>query len=272
MIAPRRPPPPAFTLIEVLVTIALIALLVGLLLPTLGSARQRSRAAVCLSNLRQIGAAHLMYAGDFQDRCMPLAYWSAETTGDGPPVYWWGTNDPAGVDYTRGFLWPYLDARLSERSVLECPSQPADEYRAAGAANTVTSTYGYNGYYLCPPHTPGWAFQIGHRPWMRIASIRDSAAVFAFADTLIDLGGDRPFNCALLDPPLLFSGGNWTRNRNPTTAFRHADAAHAVALDGHAERHAAQRNWLTSARWRVGSVGRDNDPHYVPDWRDWRRP
>jgi hypothetical protein len=96
--------------------------------------------------------------------------------------------------------------------------------------------------------------------------------VFAFADTLIDLGGRDPQNCALLDPPRLFSSGNWTDNPNPTTAFRHRDGAQAVHVDGHADRFGPASARLVSTRFQIGSVGADNDPHYVPDWREWTAP
>jgi len=57
----------AFTLIELLVVISIIALLVAILLPTLQAARDAARNAACLSNLRQIGVAHNVYANDYKD-------------------------------------------------------------------------------------------------------------------------------------------------------------------------------------------------------------
>jgi prepilin-type N-terminal cleavage/methylation domain-containing protein/prepilin-type processing-associated H-X9-DG protein len=64
--APRTPAAarPAFTLVELLVVIGIIAVLLGLLLPALGKAQESARVAVCLTNLRSVGQAIHAYAND----------------------------------------------------------------------------------------------------------------------------------------------------------------------------------------------------------------
>jgi prepilin-type processing-associated H-X9-DG protein/prepilin-type N-terminal cleavage/methylation domain-containing protein len=64
----------AFTLVELLVVIGIIAVLVSLLLPAINRAREQARAANCLSNLKQIGAAVLMYANENKGEIVPLYY------------------------------------------------------------------------------------------------------------------------------------------------------------------------------------------------------
>jgi competence protein ComGC len=270
----RPPSRRGSSLVETLVVIAALGVLASLILPALAPARGAAQGAQCASNLRQLGVAWTLYAADFDDRAMPLAYWDLADIGSGEQVFWWGTHGESGyVDHDRGFIAPYLDARPGRRSVFECPVQPWGSYIPQGPAQAPTSTYGYNGYYLSPGKTPGWGLGIGHRPWRRLAEIERPTLLFVFADALLPVAGGR--NSALLDPPALFGAGAWKANPFPTTAFRHArggggaGAAVSVRADGSAHAIRARPHWLTDAALGVGSAGVENDPHYVPDWRTW---
>ena len=275
--------PHGFTLIELLVVITIIALLMGLLMPALGRARQSARLVHCMSTQRGLVLAWTMYADAYKGRAMPLAYWDTPDLGPtGEQVFWWGTHGTwsSRPDHAAGFLAPFLEATLAAKSAFECPDQAWGSYRAQGPNRSATSTYGYNGYYLSPAKTPGWGAGIGFRPWRRIDEIQRPTELFVFADTILAAASatSLPSNTALLDPPALFSNNFWSENLYPTTAFRHdrksaretaRGKAMAAQADGAVRAAGPALDAGFDGRSSAGSASKNNDPGYVPDWREW---
>jgi prepilin-type N-terminal cleavage/methylation domain-containing protein/prepilin-type processing-associated H-X9-DG protein len=87
----------AFTLVELLVVIGLIAVLVSLLLPVISKARSAAQSAACLSNLRQMGTAWTMYTSENRGRLMDYAWINTGQPDRAWSGYWLGVLDQYNV-------------------------------------------------------------------------------------------------------------------------------------------------------------------------------
>ncbi len=125
---PTTPEPRGFTLIELLVVISIIALLVGILLPALGAARQSAQSIVCMSNNRQLGTASMTYTVDNKEHY--VRYRDVWSPGNYPGTSmgsWWSAQlfNLGYMPDKNGFTCPSLD---SNKQILDAdPEQPQQE-------------------------------------------------------------------------------------------------------------------------------------------------
>ncbi len=188
-----------FTLIELLVVVAIIAILAAILFPVFARAKEAAKKTQCLSNLKQLDLAWLLYAGDADEVCAPSYFqhggvaWDFRFDGPKPAL---------------GLLGPYT----KEGQINACPSFFGNR------RDRPYTGYAYNATYVGGDEDSGI-------PTAAMSQIEAPSGIAVFADA----GYGSPvqshnFLRAPSDP--LFLAGK--------VHFRHLDGANVAYGDGHA--------------------------------------
>ncbi len=212
----------AFSLVELLVVVAIIGTLVGLLLPAVQAARAASRRTQCASSIRQVGIGILHYADSHNGR------WP-ETTHTVEP-------DPVSGTFTRAWIeavGPYVE-RVD--AIRICPDDPLADQRLRSRLTSYTLN--------------GWLSSEARPSFARLRTITEKTkSILAF-----ELSEKKGFDDPYADHVHSF---DWftTSRKNRRTVFqgvsneiavrRHLGAAHYLYADGHVEAIAEDQ----IARW-----------------------
>ncbi len=209
--------PEGFTLVELLVVIAVAAMLAALLLPVLGRSKGEAQAAKCTSNLRQFSLSAQMY---WEDNSGWTFSYGGVASSNGA-VYWFGwigngAVETRGFDPAMGALYAYMGSGVDL-----CPSFDYASPQFKLKAATPTCDYGYN-WYLSPPNQGPLNMKTVHQP-ASLALLADAAQVNTF---------EAP---ASVNNPM-FEEWYYINDdaTEPNGQFRHGRRANAVFCDGHA--------------------------------------
>jgi prepilin-type N-terminal cleavage/methylation domain-containing protein/prepilin-type processing-associated H-X9-DG protein len=210
-----------FTLIELLVVIAIIAILAAILFPVFARAQEKARAASCVSNVKQIALAQLMYAQDY-DETFPAN--GGDGWMDGGPISAGGfTCTDADYDYEwQIYMYPYA----KNYQIFNCPSSPdVGPYDDGRDGFHIDGNYGINGAMLWS--TSG-----------KMAAIEYPSETFLVGDC-----GDGSISGGTCNPDWSWNGimriqedldMNWDSGQE-NGATRHNGGGNWAFVDGHAK-------------------------------------
>jgi prepilin-type N-terminal cleavage/methylation domain-containing protein/prepilin-type processing-associated H-X9-DG protein len=122
-----RNPSRAFTLIELLVVIAIIAILAGLLLPSLSRAKGKAYNAACVNNLRQLGIATRLYADDNQERLPSAEILPTQPIDPQHPL-------PRICDILATYAGRTAGTNTNSGTIFKCPVDKKGRFAAEGSS------------------------------------------------------------------------------------------------------------------------------------------
>src|SRR4030095_16767249 len=233
-----------FTLIELLVSVAVIGILASILLPALTGAKEKGRGIICLSNLRQVGIALHIYAGDNEDG-LPYNMGTEgirRTVGEEKYLNWVNNVMTWELDsdntnmflLTAGGLGPYL---RHAPSMFRCPSDDvlSQVQRSAGWVERVRSIsmnamLGNAGEFLSGTVNTN---NTDYEQYFRMSQVENPEEIFAFVEEHPDSINDGYFIN-------IFGSHEW----HDLPASYHGEVGNFSFVDGHAEAH----------RWRTGQT------------------
>lgn len=224
----------AFTLIELLIVIAIIMVLMALLMPTFVSARHQSRGTVCLSSLRQLASAQLLYGDDHAER-FPLAFYRVEE----------------GAFVCLRTVWGMVKPYLKNEAILVCPAnpQPTDLTAVRSAVPILTPLCGDE------PHSvslmPNWCLLVNSFTYPDVPAVSLADIPFP-AETGAWFDGELLSARARFEPYSLIAPVHGQQSRVPAQVFvgqehRYHGRVQASFVDGHAKSYPALL--LPDARW-----------------------
>lgn len=229
----------AFTLIELLVVVSIIGVLIAMVLPALGAARERATVLICQSNLKQAGIALSAYAVEHRNVLMP---------GNPDPSYASSCYRLQGQYDMR----PLIKEYIKSFEVWKCPSV-GDAANLDDPGNTRTAVYATYSYF------PGRAtpdFGYGGPVPLKLAAVLNPSARPMMQDNYEDtVGNVKRFNHGTGELQAFASG-------NPSflaITGDEGDGLHALFFDGHVTWHHAEDlvdvgRVLIGQSWRLYSV------------------